>query len=170
MGEQLGCSRHRGPGDECRTPGGLRQITANRRLEPEERCLDSGDRCQELWRDVGEHLFLAFLCLLSGTRDGDWRRSEVGAGSMLCTEATVLGAESDLVGSEAGARANSIRSARRRMSHSFLVHGLKLLQMQHYSLIRHTTAGMEPAQITAAVMSIVNISCIILQYVQNQTL
>ncbi|EMP42523.1 hypothetical protein UY3_00207 [Chelonia mydas] len=34
----------------------------------------------------------------------------------------------------------------------------------------HTTASMEPGQITAAVMSIVNTSHIILQYVQNQNL
>ncbi|EMP27253.1 hypothetical protein UY3_15659 [Chelonia mydas] len=34
----------------------------------------------------------------------------------------------------------------------------------------HITASMEPAQITAAVMSIVNTSRIILQYVQNQNL
>ncbi|XP_073209635.1 ferroptosis suppressor protein 1 isoform X7 [Lepidochelys kempii] len=34
----------------------------------------------------------------------------------------------------------------------------------------HTTASMEPAQIIAAVKSIVNTSCIILQYVQNQNL
>ncbi|EMP39854.1 Zinc finger and SCAN domain-containing protein 20 [Chelonia mydas] len=32
---------------------------------------------------------------------------------------------------------------------------------------RHTMASMEPAQLTAAVVSIVNTSCIILQYVQN---
>ncbi|EMP25941.1 hypothetical protein UY3_16938 [Chelonia mydas] len=37
--------------------------------------------------------------------------------------------------------------------------------------VRHrTTASLEPPQITAAVMSIVNTSCIILQYVQNQNL
>ncbi|EMP25007.1 Pleckstrin like proteiny domain-containing family A member 5, partial [Chelonia mydas] len=34
----------------------------------------------------------------------------------------------------------------------------------------HTTASMEPAQITTAVMSSVNTSCVILQYVQNQNL
>ncbi|EMP26103.1 Putative EGF-like module-containing mucin-like hormone receptor-like 4 [Chelonia mydas] len=34
----------------------------------------------------------------------------------------------------------------------------------------HTTASMEPAQITAAVMSIVNTSPIIMQYMQNQNL
>ncbi|CAM5160045.1 unnamed protein product, partial [Natator depressus] len=45
-----------------------------------------------------------------------------------------------------------------------------LVDQEHGEGIRHTTARMEPTQITAAVMSIVNTSCIILQYMQNQNL
>lgn len=59
---------------------------------------------------------------------------EVGVGGALHTEATVLGAESNLISSEAGARADSIRSTQRQVSRYFLVHSLKLLKMRHLSL------------------------------------
>ncbi|XP_065440268.1 3-oxo-5-alpha-steroid 4-dehydrogenase 1 isoform X5 [Chrysemys picta bellii] len=47
---------------------------------------------------------------------------------------------------------------------------LLALFIGHYAHRRHTTASMEPAQITAAVMSTVNTTRIILQYMQHQKL
>lgn len=73
-------------------------------------------------------LLLCFLCL-ADTGDGDWRWVETSAGSALHTNATVLDAESDLGYSEGGVRADSTRSALSLILHSFLVLGLKLLQM-----------------------------------------
>lgn len=44
---------------------------------------------------VGEHplLVCVFLCFFFGTKDGDWRREELGAGEVLHTDAHVLDAE-----------------------------------------------------------------------------
>lgn len=80
-------------------------------------------------RDVGNCLLQALLCFLAGTGEGDWRRSKDGTGRALHTDAAVLGAEFDLDCSGAGASADSIRSAQRRMSRSFFVRGLKPLHL-----------------------------------------
>lgn len=66
-----------------------------------------------------------FLGLFAGA--GNWdQRQEVSAEDALCTDDD---AHSDFCGSETSARADSTRSALNLMSRSFLILGLKLLQI-----------------------------------------
>lgn len=66
-----------------------------------------------------------FLCLFLGTGDGEQCWEEHSASGALHTEAKVLSAESEHLGSEAGQRVASIRILLSLISLSFLVWDLK---------------------------------------------
>lgn len=79
-------------------------------------------------------VFQCFLCLFLGTSEEEWCCKLLGAGGAVCTDADVLGAESDL-GSKAGLGAASMRTTFSLAAWSFCDCGLKLRQNWQQSFL-----------------------------------
>lgn len=79
------------------------------------------------------HSVCAFFSFFFSTGDGSQYQEDNGTGGALRTKADMLSAESNRLGPDAGLSANSIKRAFNLMSQSFLVRGLKSLQILHFS-------------------------------------